>query len=190
MQHLGLIGSCGAIVLGALAIFLVPGNSAFCLAVILGGLAAWIVVSDLRSWTIPDGAVVALGLLGILLRIPLQAAPLMMVDASLALVLDFVLCGGALLLLREYYFRTRGADGIGLGDVKLAGAAALLLGTFGFAWALLLASVLGLLVVVVVRAMKPNMRFDRIPFGALLAPASWLMWLQQVYFLDGSGQIG
>lgn len=144
------------------------------LAVVPATLAmfAWIAMSDWRRFIIPDGPVIAVALLGAALRLGEAGA------SSLDLLIvvgDGLLWGVLFLSIREIYFRRRGFDGLGFGDVKLAFASAVLLGVAGFAWALLLASLSGLAAAFAAR--HRGRRLDRIPFGAFLAPACGLIWL-------------
>lgn len=143
-------------------------------------LTARIAWQDLTDFTIPDSATLALAILGLAWRVAAAGEAGEELSAELALVaLDGLLCGGALLVLREAYFRRRGHDGIGLGDVKLAAAGGLLVGTGGFAWCLFGASFLGILLLVGRRALatQGGTPEPRLAFGAVLAPALALGWL-------------
>lgn len=141
-----------------------------------------IVWQDLADFTIPDAATLALGLIGLTARIGdgayLGETPVVSIGLA---VLDAAICGGVLLGLREGYYRLRGHDGIGLGDVKLAAAGGVLLGTVGLSWAVLGASLTSLAVVGAGRMLPALARAvpvtDRIAFGAVLAPALWATWL-------------
>ena len=140
-------------------------------------LVAWIVVQDLRTYTIADGAVVALSPCS-----PLAVASSRPHDPAL---LDRARrgpdSGGVLLAFREIYYRRRGVDGLGLGDVKLAAAGGLLVGAQTFAWALLAASLVG------ARRRRRSSSDDartrgagrpqKLAFGAVLAPAIYVAWL-------------
>lgn len=142
-------------------------------------LIAWIVWRDATRYLIPDLAVVALGILGILSRLQ---TPIFAFDAPIAtllLVIDGLLAGGGVWLVREAYFRRRGHDGIGLGDVKLAAAGGLLCGINGFSVALLSASLMGLAVAFVALRLGFDEIGRKLPFGALLAPAMLLVWILQ-----------
>ncbi len=145
-------------------------------------LVAWIVVQDLRSFTIPDGAIVAMAALALDVRVAAH-------DPALAIGLDVLLTGGVLLAFREIYFRRRGFDGLGLGDVKLAAAGGLLVGAQAFAFALLGASLLALAGVAALHVMargRVALAGRKLAFGALLAPAIYLAWLSQALpFLQG-----
>lgn len=143
-------------------------------------LAARIAWQDLTDFTIPDSATLALAGLGLAWRLAAARDAGGGMAAELTLIgLDGILCGGALLALREVYFRRRGHDGIGLGDVKLAAAGGLLVGTGGFAWCLFGASFIGILLLVGRRALAApgGTPEERLAFGAVLAPALALGWL-------------
>ncbi|WP_375462394.1 prepilin peptidase [uncultured Methylobacterium sp.] len=167
----------------ALAAWLGPGPAATAaMTVALGLVGARIVWQDLTDFTIPDAATLALGLLGLTSRISEGAVLAEPMGTVLGLaLLDAALCGGVLLALRELYYRTRGRDGVGLGDVKLAAVGGLLLGTNGLSWAILGASLAGLAAVLAARAWPGALRWfpvtDRIAFGAVLAPSLWATWL-------------
>ncbi len=127
-----------------------------CALLLLIGLAlvaAQIAWQDLVTFTISDLAVLALGVLGLAARFTEEALsgfPLLTI-LGLAL-LDGLLCGAAFLLVREGFYRWRGFDGLGFGDVKLALAGGILVGTEGFAWTVLAASLGGLTIALWLRA--------------------------------------
>lgn len=141
-------------------------------------IAAWIAWQDAADFTIPDGAVAGLALIGfshrMLAGIALGVPP---VDGLMLVAFDALLAGGAFWAIRELHFRRRGFDGLGFGDVKLAAAGAVLVGATAFAFALLAASLAGLGLAVLRRdAGGPDGR-ARVPFGAVLAPALALGFL-------------
>jgi leader peptidase (prepilin peptidase) / N-methyltransferase len=142
---------------------------------VLAGLMAAIAAEDIRRLRVPDllNALVALSGLAF-------AAADLGEDALRNLLwasVQMLLCGGALLFLREAFFRLRGLDGLGLGDVKLAAAAGAWLGVEGFAYAVLLAALGALVFVAVVhRRQGAWARERRIPFAFYLAPAIWACW--------------
>ena len=145
----------------------------------VAALVAWIVWQDLRSFTVSDAAVLALAALGCAVRWSAAArADEPVSGALLAAALDAALCGGLLLLFREGYYRLRGFDGLGLGDVKLGAAGAVLVSTTGFAVALFAASAAGLVFAAARHRLAPGRApLERIAFGAALAPAFWVVWL-------------
>ena len=139
----------------------------------------WIVAQDVADFTIPDGAIIALAVAGTVVRFTIT--PDLWQSEFLSLLLDASLCGLAFLAVREAFFRIKGFDGMGFGDVKLAAASGVLVGMEGFAWSVFAASALGLAVALVVSVIKPERRIDRLPFGALLAPACWAIWVMQLW---------
>jgi leader peptidase (prepilin peptidase) / N-methyltransferase len=81
--------------------------------------------------------------------------------------------------LRAFYRRLRGRDGIGLGDVKLAGVAGVWLDWSIIPVAIEIAALAALGTYLVRhlwlrRAVRPT---TRLPFGLFLAPAIWIGWL-------------
>ncbi len=172
-----------ALVLAALSLGRSYESVALAVTLAATPLVVWIAAQDLRSFTIPDGAVVALAALALAARVAAQ-------DPALMIGLDLLLTGGVLLAFREVYFRRRGFDGLGLGDVKLAAAGGLLVGAVAFAWALLAASLLAIAAVGIahLRARRVGgIATGRLAFGAFLAPAIFGAWLLQALpFLQGA----
>ena len=155
----------------------VPVTAVATLALAL--LVSWITWTDLKTFTIPNLAVVALVLLAAGFRwseAAAQGEPL--TSACLALLVDAVLPGLMLFGFREFYYRRKGIDGLGFGDVKLAAGGGALVGSVGFFWALFGASA-GALAVVTARmglGRRPS-KGDKIAFGAALAPAILAVWV-------------
>ena len=163
-------------VAGAAALFaLLPFGQALATAA-FWCLVLVVVRSDLDSLTIPDEA--SLGILGIgLVRAVLdtEAVPAAAVTAAF-------FCGmGAFAVfwaLAALYRRWRGVDGIGFGDVKLAGALGVWLDPVAQAAALQLAALAALGLIVAARAAgRPVSRGAAVPFGAFLAPAAFAVHL-------------
>lgn len=151
-----------------------PAGIAHAAAVlVIAAMVGWIAWQDIRDFTIPDGPLVAIAVLGAALRLGMAGD---LPGESLAIGVDAFLCGGALLAIREGFYRLKGFDGLGFGDVKLAAAGGILVGTEGFAHALLAASALGLVLVFVLSLRRRMPPLDRLPFGALLAPACGIVW--------------
>jgi leader peptidase (prepilin peptidase) / N-methyltransferase len=138
-----------------------------------GLLMAAVAIIDRRYFIIPNSLTIATLALGL-------------INASLAEGWEgtamALLRGGALalafLVLRAGYQWLRGRTGIGLGDVKLAGAGGVWLG-----WTMLPIAVeiaaSAALAVYALRwlAGRPVQRLTRVPFGLFFAPAIWLAWL-------------
>lgn len=133
-------------------------------------VTAWIVWRDVRDFVIPDGASAALAALALGARL---AADGLSWDIALVAICEGLACGAALWAVREGFYRLRGHDGLGFGDVKLAAALGILVGVYGFALALLAASAAGIAVALM---RGPDRRSEKLPFGALLAPAALLVW--------------
>ena len=157
--------------------------SALLMAAGLGLITLQIAWQDWTEFLISDAAVLALALLGATSRVTeaglIGDAP----GEALGLAaLHGLICAGAFLGLREVYYRRRGYDGIGFGDVKLAAAGGILVGASAFTWSVLAASLTGLAIALWVRS-RPlptdcaGLAGDKIAFGALLAPALWLAWI-------------
>ncbi len=79
------------------------------------------------------------------------------------------------------YRRWRGRDGLGLGDVKLAGVAGAWLGFVTVFAVIELAalSALGAYVINGLLRKRPMKATAFLPFGLFLAPAIWIGWLAE-----------
>ena len=171
------VAACGASVVAA------PGLPGY-LGAGLALIAIAIAVIDARFFIIPNELSAAAFALALVHAASL--AP----HAIWAAVGIAVLRGAVLALLflglREAYRRLRGRDGIGLGDVKLAGVAG--------AWldwtmipiiieitALSAIAVFGVRHYAGTRALDRNLKF---PFGLFLAPSIWIGWLIEVTLLS------
>jgi leader peptidase (prepilin peptidase)/N-methyltransferase len=89
-------------------------------------------------------------------------------------------------VLRAGYRRLRGREGLGLGDVKLAGVAGAWLDWTMMPVAVEIAA-LSALVAYLLRVWirrRPLRAAGRLPFGLFLAPAIWLSWLLQEILLS------
>jgi leader peptidase (prepilin peptidase) / N-methyltransferase len=145
---------------------------------VLAGLMGAIAAEDLRRFTVPDALNALAGLAGLVtVGLAARAAGLDPLQNLMLALLQMGLCGGALYLLREAFFRLRNVDGLGLGDVKLAGTAGIWLGWELFAVAVLLAAT-GALVFVASRRLLDGgwPREQRIPLALYLAPSIWAVW--------------
>lgn len=159
----------------ALAFLLLPPGPAL-VVVLLGFLLLALALVDLDELRLPDVAVAAVAIFALLLLLlreaGLPAGFLPSFGGALAGALG---AAGGLLLLREAYRRLRGREGLGAGDVKLAGAAGLWLGAAALPLFFLLAGILGLVLAGLRGAWR---RPDRpVPFGPALASALWILLL-------------
>jgi leader peptidase (prepilin peptidase)/N-methyltransferase len=178
----GVIAALGAVALAAVvvSVMVAPG-----LAGLLGAALALDVIAiaaiDARRFIIPDELTLAALVLGIA-NAGLDPWPegwsAVFSSIGAALARGAVLAG-CFFALRALYARLRGREGIGLGDVKLAGA-----GGVWLAWSTIPVAIeiaaLAALAVYVVRQLAGGRVMSataRMPFGLFLAPAIWLGWL-------------
>lgn len=173
-----LLGALLALAAAAAVLALPAGREAYALSAVAAFvLAGWIALQDLADYTIPDGAVLGLALVGLACRAkPVLAGILTPGDAALLAGLDLLLAGGGLWLVREIFYRRRGFDGLGFGDVKLGAAGGLLVGTAGFSVALAAAGVTGVALLLLRHGPTAEVRGIKLAFGALLAPAIALVF--------------
>lgn len=123
----------------------------------------WLSASDLKTGRIPDAATTAVTMIA-LIRVVCGPIPTArMAFATAACV------GAALWLTSEVYFRRRGHEALGLGDVKLITALALLLGPIGLWSTLLLASLGGIASITAGRILRSDKETRSVPFGPFLA---------------------
>jgi len=143
----------------------------------LACLMVAIAAVDARRFIIPDefsAAALALGLVDAAIRQP-DAIGAALADAALRAAVTAGLFFG----LWAAYRRLRGRDGIGLGDVKLAGVAGVWLDWPSIPIAVEIAA-LAALAVCLVRWLALGRTISattRLPFGLFLAPAIWIAWL-------------
>jgi leader peptidase (prepilin peptidase) / N-methyltransferase len=148
--------------------------SPFGLLCILSAVLAWI---DIRDGIIPDWLNLAIAGLG-LVKITMTG------DSSAAIEAggEGVAIGALFWLLRRLYFSFRGVQGLGLGDVKLLGAAGIWVGIAGIPLVLLVATMTALACVGVMqlsgRALTAR---TSLPFGPFLAAGLLLTFAFQQY---------
>ena len=100
-------------------------------------------------------------------------------EAALMALSRAAFAAGLFLLVRVAYRRLRGRDGLGLGDVKLAGAAGAWLSLPMLPIVIEIAAVTALAAYVFRQRKRARVlrAAGRIPFGAFFAPAIWLGWM-------------
>jgi leader peptidase (prepilin peptidase) / N-methyltransferase len=148
---------------------------------LLAAVALIIAVVDLERFEIPDLASVAMFVLGIAWT---QAFGFDVEGLGQAL-LRALLVAAVLLAVRTAYRALRKVEGLGLGDVKLAGAGAVWLSYPHIAFAFLIA-VGAAFALILSRSIIAGERIRKdtaVPFGTFLAPAVWMAWLAQVHVL-------
>ena len=153
------------------------------LAGILGAGLALLMLTiaavDARRFIIPNeltAAALLLGLVNAATRDPEVAA-----QAAPAALLRGAALAFAFLGLRWLYLRLRGREGLGLGDVKLAGVAGAWLDWSTLPIAVEIAALAALAFYGWRHFVggRPVRGTSRIPFGLFFAPAIWIGWLQE-----------
>ncbi|EPE95153.1 prepilin peptidase [Rhizobium grahamii] len=148
------------------------------LGAVLAALMTAATIEDWRNFRVPNPLNFSLAALGI-------AAFLLGIDplgedvtrSFLDVITDAALTGGSLLLVREVYLRLRGIEGLGLGDVKLGGAAGVWLGWQQFALVVFLGTLAALLFVLAKSRQQGHWPASaRVPYASFLAPATWVGW--------------
>jgi leader peptidase (prepilin peptidase) / N-methyltransferase len=143
----------------------------------LGCLMIAIAAVDARRFIIPDelsAAALALGLVHAAIQHPDGIGGALAIAALRGGIMALAFFG-----LWAAYRRLRGRDGIGLGDVKLAGVAGVWLDWPSIPIAVEIAA-LAALAVCLVRWLALGRTISattRLPFGLFLAPAIWIAWL-------------
>ncbi len=168
--------SAGCAVIASLA--LVPGGDG-----ILGGALALLMLLiaaiDWRHYIIPDELTLSALVLGLAQASILQTAEI--ADALAAALIRGVMAAMVFLVLRATYRYLRGQDGMGWGDVKLAGVAGVWLDWMTIPLAIEIAALTAL---VIYAARYPFLRHrapstTKVPFGLFFAPSIWIGWLLQ-----------
>jgi len=145
---------------------------------VLAAVTLFIAAVDLDRFEIPDLGNLFLLVLG--LAWTLEVSEFSM-EAFAQGLLRSLVAGGVMLTVHYVYRIARGFDGLGLGDVKLAGAGAPWLWWSHLAVTLLIA-VGAAIAVLVGRSVVSGQRVDAhaaVPLGAFLAPAIWITWFAQ-----------
>lgn len=143
----------------------------------LGWAMLAIAVVDARQFIIPDVLslpAIPAGLLASGRLLDPSAGELVRIDH----VIGMAAGGASLWLLRALYYRVRGQEGLGLGDVKLAAAGGAWIGWQHLSDVILLAAVLALSLTIAAAVVRGRQlsAAARIPFGCFLAPSIWLVW--------------
>lgn len=129
-------------------------------------------VTDIRTGIIPDLASIGLLAVGLLSTWMFQPGLLGIFALTALIWLTF------LIAISELYYRWRGVEGFGWGDAKLMAAAGAWLGPLGSLNVLVLASLSGVLWIVVRSLLMRKQRLDQgLAFGPFLGLCVWIVWL-------------
>ena len=141
-----------------------------------------IAMIDWQHYVIPN----SLNFAGLMLALLHAAAlePQAMLPAMAGAVVRAIVLALVFLAIRAGYAKWRGREGLGLGDVKLAGVAGAWLdwSMMGVAVEMAAAGALVTYLLARIFAGRPLHATNRIPFGAFFAPAIWLTWLLDTLF--------
>lgn len=167
----------GAFVVGLISAALLPWPIAIA-STLLGALMIGGADVDARTFLLPDFITYGAVLCGVL------AAPFLDSAGSWTAAVEAIaragIVAGALALFRSGYGWIRKTEGLGLGDVKLAAAIGAWLSLDAILACFLLATGGALVTVMLARLSgQAVMSTTRIPFGAFLCPALWI-----VFFTD------
>src|SRR5215471_18143113 len=182
MRAVNIAALAGVACIGVVAsITLVPdwrGVAGAGLAVLMVAIAA----VDARRFIIPDKLTAAALVLGLVYAAMEETD--IWAQALAWSVLRGAISALAFLGVRMFYSRLRGREGIGLGDVKLAGVAGVWLDWSIIPIAIQIAAVTALGAYLIrhfyFRRVRPT---TRMPFGLFLAPAIWIGWLLETTLL-------
>ena len=133
---------------------------------------------DARRFVVPD--VLSAGAFALGVIHAAATSPDSSFEGALMALLRAAFAAGILLLIVRIAYRAlRGRDGLGLGDVKLAGAAGAWLSLPMLSISIEIAAVTALAAYVLRQRKRARVlrAGGRIPFGAFFAPAIWLGWM-------------
>jgi leader peptidase (prepilin peptidase)/N-methyltransferase len=162
---------------------------------IFAGVVIAVVFTDLDHMIIPDGLVAAgfaAAVLGEAVSVALGEAPVLSVSVpGTGLALPRVVAGGLVgvgvfIFIRGFSQVLFRREGMGLGDVKLAGAIGALLGPglalLSFALAIAVGAVMG----VALLALRLRRRMEYLPFGPFLAVAALIAVMAPAQLIGGA----
>jgi leader peptidase (prepilin peptidase) / N-methyltransferase len=143
----------------------------------LGLLMLGIAAMDASRFVVPN--VLSAGAFALGVIHAAVASPDSGLDGALMALSRAAFAAGLFLLMRIAYRRVRGRDGLGFGDVKLAGAAGAWLSLPMLPISIEIAAVTALAAYVFRQRKRARVlrATGRIPFGAFFAPAIWLGWM-------------
>jgi len=176
----------GACVIGLISALSLPWPIAVA-STMLGALMIAGADIDARTFLLPDLITFGALFCGILVASLLDTSEPWVAAMQAAARAGIV--GGALALFRSFYGWIRKTEGLGLGDVKLAAAIGAWLPLDAIALCFGLATSGALVAVVLARLSgQAVMRTTRIPFGAFLCPALWIVFYADSVMRSGGAQ--
>ena len=176
-----------ALMLGIFASLVMAPGAEGLYGAFLAALMLAIAANDARHYRIPNeltGAAFALALLRAGALVPDIGVEALLWPLARAAAVAL-----PLLLLMALYRRWRGRDGLGLGDVKLSMVCGAWLELATVAAVIELAALLaiGAYVVNAVLQRKRLSATAFLPFGLFLAPAIWIGWLGETWYMNWLG---
>jgi leader peptidase (prepilin peptidase)/N-methyltransferase len=162
--------------LGALAIALWSGfifsGTALWASCVLGWALLVLLAIDMRHFLLPDFVTLPLIVAGLVTHAMVDA------DAIGGYVIGAAAGYAFVRLLRFAYYRWRRREGMGLGDAKLLAAAGAWVSWQGLPSVLVVASLSGLIAVLVAAWRKGKLDpLQHVAFGVYLAIGLWIIWL-------------
>ncbi len=172
-EHPRMVGMIAAtLAIGTWAFTAMPDVFLLALACALGWTLLVLAMVDAFAFRLPDVLTLPLIAAGLAVSWWLPERDILghVVATLLALTIFYAIAAA--------YQRTRGREGLGLGDVKLAGAAGAWLGWQALPYVVLLACAIGFLWVGIAMIRRGRSALnERIPFGVALCFAIWIVWL-------------
>ncbi|MCG8562431.1 MAG: A24 family peptidase [Hyphomicrobiales bacterium] len=143
---------------------------------VAGCMLGWALLAlafiDWRHLRLPDAITLPLLPLGLL--VAFLSAPETFWDHAIGAALGLLF----FFTVRVAYFKMRGREGLGLGDVKLLGSAGAWVGWMGLPWVVLIAAFAALTATALQSIGGSELSAaKKVPFGVYLAAGTWLVWL-------------
>ena len=161
-----------AAIVGVWAMLFVGNPALLAVSCALGWMLLVLAAVDMFAFRLPD--ILTLPLIAVGLAVSWWLPEHDLIGHTVAALLGIAIFYG----IAVAYRRARGQDGLGMGDVKLAGAAGAWLGWQDLPFVVLLACAFGFLWVGVAMMRRGRTALgERIPFGVALCFAIWITWL-------------